>query len=669
MAFLRNIGAISRIPVRSLPVFRRGLSTFGARLNEELPKPIVPEVGVEQKQEITIQELGQSSMFDKRIKKAFVSLGYLDLTPVQLKSIVPIVTEENGVVCRAKTGTGKTMAFVIPTVQTAVEFQHEARQGKGKVQALIIAPTRDLALQIKDEYLKLLHFDRQLASKCQVRLCIGGKSDSIYNAPQIVVATPGRLEANLRNPNFARLFSDLKYRIYDEADRLLDQGFEESLLNIDTMLKDARKDALDPTSVMKNVLFSATINKRVDGFATETIGSGYKYINCVDENEPESHENIHQTVVRTNNLLESHVAAVSDLFRNLGHQEGYKAILFVPTVSGTDFLHGLLRASESAGHFDSELLRKNKSRILKLHGQMSQAKRDQTTQHFRTCKSGVLVCTDVAARGLDFKNVTDVIQLCPSNEMADYVHKVGRTARAGTEGNATIYLSDAEYRYKTELERQRGIVFSKEVRYETFEEDNERILALNLQEDEVNDYIKSILGFYRGVIGSYRLDMRDVITNVMKLFRSLRQDPEANLNISSRSFQMMGLPRELADVYFDVEGFLPNKGSGNSRNKKYGSHSGGDYKRDGYNSGNKRSFFESGNKRNNHGDGYKKSYSRDSYSKGGDRDSYSKGNRDSYSRGDRDSYSKGGNRDSYSRGDRDSYSRGGDRDSYSKKRY
>lgn len=163
-----------------------------------------PELLQYNDKEITVEQLGGIHAFDPKISGAFKRLGYDLLTPVQARSIVPMMVEENGVVCRAKTGTGKTMAFVIPTVQNALDYYFETKRGYGKVHSLIIAPTRDLALQIKDEYEKLLLKDRAL-SKIRVRLCIGGKSDSFTYAPSIMVATPGRLEANLRNPRFSAL--------------------------------------------------------------------------------------------------------------------------------------------------------------------------------------------------------------------------------------------------------------------------------------------------------------------------------------------------------------------------------------------------------------------------------------------------------------------------------
>lgn len=613
MSFSRTLGVIPRFPTRCIPVRR---FTTLLPIRQEVVPPVktetvepalenneikVEEAAPAEKTELTLEELGESKLFDKRIKRAFVSLGYDSLTPVQSRAIIPMVKEQ-GVVCRAKTGTGKTMAFVIPSLQASLENASKSRGVRSKVQALVIAPTRDLAMQIKEEYMKIAERDATIAKKCQIRLCIGGKAESIRTPPSIIVATPGRLEANLRKPAFSRMFSDLKYRIYDEADRLLDQGFEESLYNIDKMLKEAAEDANEPGIKLKSVLFSATVNENVDTFAKATMGDNYKYINCVDENEPEAHENIHQTIVRTNTVFESHVAAISDIFRTLGTQKKYKAILFVPTVSGTDFLHSLIKAAEAAGQFgEAKGSKKPKMTILKLHGQIAQNRRDNATRMFRQCETGILVCTDVAARGLDFKNVTDVIQIGPTADSADYVHKVGRTARAGSEGNATLYLSTDEYKYRKALERERGVTFNAERTFDTFDEDLVELNNLYMEEEEIDDYGRSMLGFYRSVVSNYRLDMRAMCIRVIELVRAFKKDPTAKMSMSGKTYQQMGIPRDLAHDYFDVHGAIPGgappkygKGRGGSRSSGSSQGSYGKYTpKDGY-SGNKGGY--SGNR-------------------------------------------------------------------------
>lgn len=501
-----------------------------------------------EKGEVTLPEFLDLSVLQPKLKKSVARLNYDSLTPVQSKSLMPMLLED-GVVCRAKTGTGKTMAFAIPVLQSCLET-YKAKKNIDKVEALVIAPTRDLALQIQQEFDKLIGGDKSLSSKFEVRLCIGGKIDKpSRRVPAIVVATPGRLEANLRDSRYLKMFSNLKYKVYDEADRLLDQGFEDTLRDIDTKLEDARGYAEVEPVQTKNVLFSATVDDRVDKFARETIGNDYTYINCVNENEPEAHENIDQTIVKTKDIYQSHIAAISDIFRNRELNPNYKAILFVPTVIGSEFLFEVV----------SELNLQSKMRnwVYKLNGNMTQGRRDRTTQRFRTCKSGLLICTDVAARGLDFKNVTDVIQICPSLDVADYVHKVGRTARAGTSGNATIYLSEPEYKYKKVLEKERGIKFAQEVEYTTFEEDRAAVEEALFSSEDVEEYVKSMFGFYKGAVSVYRMQLDSVMRDLVNLLRCFTSNPTATVEMSRKRFSMMGLPWSLVPLHFEVEGGAP----------------------------------------------------------------------------------------------------------------
>lgn len=511
-------------------------------VDDRFTKPDV--IAAVNKGEVSLEDLQTLSLIEPKLKNAIAKLDFKLLTPVQSRSILPILMED-GVVCRAKTGTGKTMAFAFPILQTCLEHARNDVRGESRVQALVVAPTRDLALQIADEFAKITDKNKLLGKKTTVHLAVGGKREPYMKfAPSVVVATPGRLEANLRNPKFAAMMSQLKYKVYDEADRLLDQGFEETLHSIDEMLEDARnRYAPDSITKTKNVLFSATIDERMEDFAKDTIGQDYTYINCVNADEPEAHENIHQTIVKTKDVFESHVAAISDIFRKREEDPSYKAILFVPTVSGSNFLYDVVDELNSTSP-------KFKRRWLyKLNGGMSQASRDRTTENYRKCLSGLLICTDVAARGLDFKNVSDVIQITPSNQIADYVHKVGRTARAGTSGNATLYLTDAEGKYKRALENNRGIVFSKEIRYESFTEDSKKFEELELPVEDAEDYAKSLLGFYQSVLGTYRLNLEIIVRDLVTMHRSFIGDSTATLFISGHLFNTMKVLSSLVPDY------------------------------------------------------------------------------------------------------------------------
>lgn len=559
---------------------------------ERFQKPDVIEAL--KKGELSIEEFDQLSVFDSRLKQTVKNLRYDAFTPVQQQALLPMLVED-GVVCRAKTGTGKTMAFAIPIVQACIDYHNQTGE-PSRTHALVVAPTRDLANQIKDEFEKLIDH-RSLRNTVTIQLSVGGKADTfVRSVPLIIIATPGRLEARLRDSRVQRSLSDLKYKVYDEADRLLDQGFEETLHNIDDLLMRAKLEyGYDKSIPTRNVLFSATIDGRMDSFARETISPSYRFINCVSEADEEAHENIHQTVVHTQNIYELHVAAISDIIRGHEANPDYKAILFVPTVCGLDFLFDILR------DISPPTLRRT---IYKLNGGMTQSARERTTERFKTCQGGLLVCTDVAARGLDFKNVTDVVQIAGSSQSADYVHKVGRTARAGASGNATIYLSDLEVRYAQVLKREHGITFDAERVYSTFVEDNAKFEELRLNSDEIEDYIRSIMGFYRSITRTYRLSWERVLKDVVTMMRCMLHDPEAVFRMGDKLFQQNAIPFSLVPSYIDTflgnhRAALGNRKYGNRAQRQHSGYSrrssGGwdDHPRgsDDYNLGNKRNRF------------------------------------------------------------------------------
>lgn len=513
----------------------------------------------------TFQTLKDSEKLDSTILKALNKAGFRTLTPVQEQSMVPILEEEKGIVCRAKTGTGKTLAFVVPTLQSV--FQ---QQVPGKATAVIIAPTRDLALQIETEYKKIIsNLQYQQAKNTRVMTFIGGRKTVFdrRSRPSIIVATPGRLQDLLQNNRyFFEAVSDVTYRVYDEADRLLDQGFEETLEDINDLLYDARKKhGTNPDSQFKSVLFSATVDQRVDSFARNTIGSNYKFVNCVDENEPEAHENIHQTLVSTDSIYESHISTLSFILKNLKRND-FKAILFIPTVAGTDCIFDILKELKYNDVFESN----SRARLYRLHGKMSQGARDRTVRDFRQAKNGVLICTDVAARGLDFSDVSDVLQFTPSREVADYIHKVGRTARAGAKGNATLFLSKSELTYIRALQKQRGVTFAQTIEYDTLEQDEAAILrALDLDETVLEEYTKSLLGFYKGVSGALRFDFNDMVDGVVNCYRSFNQDPTMKLDVSHKFIQnVLAMSPSTASAYFTVPGGFRLDRSANSRRSK-----------------------------------------------------------------------------------------------------
>lgn len=497
--------------------------------------------------EITLPQFLNDDRFHGCLKKSVKDLLFTEFTPVQQRAILPFISEE-GVVCKAKTGTGKTLSFVIPLLNRCLDdMETKAKPG---IKGLIIAPTRDLARQIYEDILKLTNSHSKMKRNIKTELWCGGTQSmrprgKNFGPPQIVVGTPGRILDNL-NRN-SRPFASLEYRVFDEADRLLDQGFEQELVSIDEALQAAREPTIGP---LKNTLFSATVDDTVINFAKSQIQEDFKYINCVQENETEAHKAIEQELVHTESLHDSVSAAIDHVVEKKASSK-YKGVFFLPTKVIVENVFNIVRdLSSSKG-------------VWRLHGDMSQAKRDRTTADFKKASQGILICTDVAARGMDFKNITEVVQIGVSRDTADYVHKIGRTGRAGALGQAKLYLSSPEMPFARRLNKDLGIEFSTTTKIEP-EEVKLIFERTSVHPDDAEEVAMSMLGAQKAVADAFRLDKFLMIKDLVDLYRSMLNDPSAKLYMTAKKFNMIGLPTSLVPDHVEVddERQLKQKGPG-----------------------------------------------------------------------------------------------------------
>ncbi|KAG7664067.1 MSS116 [[Candida] subhashii] len=541
---------------------------------------------------------------------------YKEFTPIQKEAIIPALKTEKGLVCRAKTGTGKTLTFIIPTVEYVLNNH------KPGIKALIVAPTRDLADQIVAEYNKVINgLDRKVRPK--TLLICGGKPNRIdpRSPPDIVVATPGRLEADLKNPEISSLFDQLAYRVYDEADRLLDIGFEPSLDAIDRQIHRVRDQTVAP---LKSLLFSATIDETIAKFARKHIHPNYDYINTVSENDADVHENIHQVLVKCNDQVDKFQTVFSYIVEEL-KVEGFKGMLFLPTKTAVDWFHKslleVLHSDVTKVHGEE----RSRYNVYTIHGGKSVGQRNHALASFKTHKQSLLITTDVAARGIDVKNVSHVIQMSPSSETADYVHKVGRTGRAGAKGTAITFICAQEVGYIKRLQQDFQIDFHEV----TKSEDMPQFQCLeNLVPDEfgLNDFMGSYMGYAASLIRTYRMDPTDVVREIGDFQRFVLQDPSAKLRLPR---QVEG---QFAKISPDVRQEYVSGGS-----KGFGFRTGGHRgeKRGGFDRG---SSYDDGFRAKRYNN-YERGYSqRDSYQSRGGRDgyrSYGGSNRDRYGGGNR----------------------------------
>ncbi|CAI5757011.1 unnamed protein product [Candida verbasci] len=504
---------ISRLYLKS---YKRNIPTrwfhISYRLSNDIPSTFHPE---------KYEEFKDKGLIDAKILQSLRRNNFINLTPIQKQALGPIINTEKGIVCRAKTGTGKTLTFIIPTLNEIL------KKSKSKhVDTLIIVPTRDLAFQIYDEYRKIIDKlpGNNPRQKPSIGMVIGG-SQNIFNPrfpPEIVVATPGRLEANLTSKkDFARCFNNVTYRVFDEADRLLDIGFEPSLNKINDLLYENRVNP-DP---IKSLLFSATVDDKISNFSRNNIGQDYTFINTVSDSEPEVHENVKQTLVKCDTQTDKLNTLFNYLFNTMKEQDKFKIMIFAPTKSGvqwlTDYIEQI-KNSELNVHSDFELLQ--------LAGNLTAGARTRNLSRFKRSNKGVLITTDVAARGIDVKGVTHVFQPFASPEVADYVHKVGRTGRAGLKGDAILFLGDAETRFANLLKRQRGVEFAELVESQNLEHQIDFIGNVKASPILTEDYIVRFFGYITQLKPLRVIDIDQIIQETCEMYRTIMQDPSLRVS-------------------------------------------------------------------------------------------------------------------------------------------
>mgnify|MGYP005787790805 FL=1 len=353
----------------------------------------------------------------KNILKALREAGYEKPTPIQQEAIPPVLAGRDLLGC-AQTGTGKTCAFSVPIIQRLCR-----EEGKpGVVRALILTPTRELALQI---YENICQYARYMP--CTAAVIFGGVSqvpqvEAIQRGADILIATPGRLW-DLMGQNIVKL-NKVECFVLDEADRMLDMGFFPDVKRIIKYLPAKRQ----------TLLFSATIPKEIAALADSLLKNPVR-ISVTPSAKPV--EKIEQKVF----LVEK--AEKRELLADIIRQRNvHQTLVFTRTKHGAD---RVARDLNRAGI-------KAKS----IHGDKSQNQRQRALNEFKECKIAVLVATDIAARGIDINELPLVINFELPNIPETYVHRIGRTGRAGQEGTAISFCDKSERPYLADIEKLIG---------------------------------------------------------------------------------------------------------------------------------------------------------------------------------------------------------------------
>ena len=376
----------------------------------------------------TFEELGVS----EGIRRAIEEMGFVQPMPVQEEVIPYLLGNKNDVIALAQTGTGKTAAFGIPVLQRIAEMPRPqlGEIGRGLPLALVLAPTRELCLQIADD---LRDFAKYLDG-IHIEAVYGGASieqqiRSLRKGVQIVVATPGRL-IDLMKRGVAKL-DDVYNVVLDEADEMLNMGFQESINEI-----------LENVPAERNtLLFSATMSKDIERIAKGYLHD-YKEIVVGSRNEGAEHVNHIYYMV---NAKDKYLA----LKRIVDYNPRIFAIIFCRTKIETQEV--------------ADKLIKDGYNAESLHGDLSQQQRDLTMQKFRQHTVQLLVATDVAARGLDVDDLTHVINYGLPDDIENYTHRSGRTGRAGKKGTSICIVHSREKFKIRNIEKEIGKEFEKGV--------------------------------------------------------------------------------------------------------------------------------------------------------------------------------------------------------------
>lgn len=354
------------------------------------------------------------------ILKALEEAGYTSPTPIQQQAI-PLILSGVDVCASAQTGTGKTAAFILPSLNKLTVPSSISAQGP---RVLILVPTRELAMQVANESIKYSKHLSRMKTVC----IYGGAPYPLQNKElsrhyEILVATPGRLIDHMERGRID--FSRLEILILDEADRMLDMGFIDPVEQI----------AAATPSTRQTLMFSATLKGNVLKLSKRLLNKPVEISVSADHS---AHENIEQRLHNVDNL--SHKNRLLDHL--LEDPTIKQAIIFTAT-------------KRHANQLADKLLEQGHE-VAALHGDMNQRQRSRTLLQLRQGKIRVLVATDVAARGIDVHTISHVINFDLPNSVEDYVHRIGRTGRAGAGGIALSFVVPKDFQLVRRIEQFTG---------------------------------------------------------------------------------------------------------------------------------------------------------------------------------------------------------------------
>ncbi|KAG7361929.1 DEAD/DEAH box helicase domain protein [Nitzschia inconspicua] len=406
------------------------------------------------------------------------------MTQIQARTYKPAL-EGKSIMASSRTGSGKTIAFLLPSIERLLKHDLDIYRPGRSIGVIILSPTRELAIQIANQAQELLQYlpkANQLPVAClyggvkmqrDIRLLTGGTSPA--RLPAIVVSTPGRLidhlEGNTRlgpghNNKFATILDGTKIVILDEMDRLWETHQKETKQILTVLARSNKRQTL---------LFSATFSRPLRRLLKESILKGQQVyeVDCIQDGDDGHDENanangavgsgtinkrIQQSYVLIDNMAQYTEILLTILRRELLQDNHFKILVFFPTSRMVRFFHQLFtmgkinlgrRQQQRGKHDTGSRNNKRETLLWEIHSHMSQSSRTRASESFRNAKRGILFSTDVSARGMDYPDVTLVVQMGAPTKESQYIHRLGRSGRAGQSGKGILVLLPFEAKIPT----------------------------------------------------------------------------------------------------------------------------------------------------------------------------------------------------------------------------
>jgi superfamily II DNA/RNA helicase len=341
-------------------------------------------------------------------------MGFSKPTPIQSQAI-PVVLEGKDLLASAQTGTGKTAAFALPLLQKL------SSNKKNGIRALILAPTRELAVQIDEQFWTIGYHTGVTTATVYGGTDWGAQEQAIRDGVNVLVATPGRLLDHIKVSNVD--FSQIEFLVLDEADRMLDMGFIPDVMTIIRRLPKERQ----------TLMFSATLSDKIESLARELTKNPVR----INISSFKPAEGVDQRAYKVGD--DQKLELVLHLFDDV---EVASAIIFTGTKRGADSL--------------ARALRKKGVKVSSIHGDRDQKEREATLGDFKAGRINVIVATDVMARGIDVTGVSHVVNFDVPRDLDDYIHRIGRTARAEKTGTAITLVNRQDFRYFQVISEKMG---------------------------------------------------------------------------------------------------------------------------------------------------------------------------------------------------------------------